>query len=343
MRVRHCKLKKFIGLTLDYIRIHTYMAPIDYLSNEGLQKRFDDRTYEEILKSLEDNNYLSNDTISELLDIIKTVLVIDIPGEKVVQKDYTRYLDKENLMWVFADSKERNSVLQYIYNNTLLLLLILRKCFGNLDFIEAIENYLLQTDYFMKPHADINLDNIRMFVYMVYQKILTKCCRNVVTRSNSIVENDGVDSTDNTDNTSSDNEAVVNGKVSDKGIPCNEDEVNGKDVNQEIYRVMTTRFYSEVYLFISGYIIDNELEESCWIFGIRQCDRRSTEYFLSAEDRKTFKFYPDYKVALEKKIDALRAKDDEESIAEREELEYTYRLITLARSNVKYGMDYPKE
>ena len=106
---------------------------------------------------------------------------------------------------------------------------------------------------------------------------------------------------------------------------------------------MTTRFYSEVYLFISGYIIDNELEESCWIFGIRQCDRRSTEYFLSAEDRKTFKFYPDYKVALEKKIDALRAKDDEESIAEREELEYTYRLITLARSNVKYGMDYPKE
>ena len=235
MRVRHCKLKNLIGLTLDYIRIHTYMAPIDYLSNEGLQKRFDDRTYEEILKSLEENNYLSNDTISELLDIIKTVLVIDIPGEKVVQKDYTRYLDKENLMWVYADSKERNSVLQYIYNNTLLLLLILRKCFGNLDFIEAIENYLLQTDYFMKPHADINLDNIRMFVYMVYQKILTKCCRNVVTRSNSIVENHGVDSTDNTDNTSSDNEAVVNGKVSDKGIPCNEDEVNGKDVNQDIY------------------------------------------------------------------------------------------------------------
>lgn len=116
MEIKHCSLNLFVVSIFE--SMNTYGAPIDYSSNQDLQKRFDGRTREAILKSLEDNKYLSDDTISVLLDIIKTVLVIDIPGEKVVQKDYTRYLDKENLMWVYADSKERNSVLQYVYHYT---------------------------------------------------------------------------------------------------------------------------------------------------------------------------------------------------------------------------------
>lgn len=152
MIAKHCKLKRFIERTL--MSIHTHMAPIDYSVDGKNLIRFDSTTYRKIFEQMEKEGKMTEQVSSILIDIIKTVLVIQIPGEEAVQKDYTKQLDSENL-WVNGNcDDDRNSVIQYVYNNTLILLFTLRQCFGKVYFIEAIEKYLLNRDYFSKTHMD---------------------------------------------------------------------------------------------------------------------------------------------------------------------------------------------
>lgn len=269
-------------------------SPIDFSLKEGELIRFDDTTRDLILDDIESHQKINERNALIFVDILKKILLVDIPGERPPRSDYTKYIDAENITYTANDS-----VLLYVYNSTLLLLISLRHCFGELACIEAIENFLFNGDYYDKKYIDKPLEDIKRFLFMVYKYIFNKCCKNSI--------------------------------------------IQGKRVNSVILTLLKTRFYSEVYLLISGHIIDQNIEERHWVFGIQQAGRFSKDYCLSLEDRRSFQFYPDYIKKLTNEIDSLRDKTDEESIRKRKEMEYIHYLITLARRNVKYGSSFDQD
>ena len=263
--------------------IYTYDAPIDFSSSTDVLKRLDRRTKSVIINETERENAITERNADIMIDVLKTVLLIDIPGEKKVLSDYTKYIDDENIMWEGNDS-----VPQYIFGNTLLMLLELRFCFGNLACIEAIEHFLINEDYHEKPRIDTNLENIGRFVFMVYRYILNNY----------------------------------------KNRPV----ILGSDV---IIKLLKTRFYSEVYLMLCGYIIDCELDESGWLFGLQQAGRISVDCCLSAADKKGFEYHSDFMITLNNNIDQLSGKSDEDSIRKIDELKYMQKLILIGREKNK--------
>lgn len=102
---------------------------------------------------------------------------------------------------------------------------------------------------------------------------------------------------------------------------CRQETVSTDDVNQISERLLSSRYYSDVYLFITGYIYEKWFDESKpvsteethygelkekykWDFSLLQ-QRITPKFYLSDEDKKNFAYCSDYIAALDREIKKL--------------------------------------
>lgn len=105
-----------------------------------------------------------------------------------------------------------------------------------------------------------------------------------------------------------------------------QENVSTDDVNKIAERLLSSRYYSDVYLLITGYIYEENFDESKpvsyeerqfgelkeiykWDFSLLQ-QRVSPKFYLSSEDKKKFAYYSDYVAKLAGEISSLSQKSD---------------------------------
>ena len=114
--------------------------------------------------------------------------------------------------------------------------------------------------------------------------------------------------------------------------------VSTEDVNQIAERLLSSRYYSDVYLLITGYFYDETVSYKenpyqnlkdiyRWDFTLLQ-NRVTPKLYLSNEDKKNFAYYPDYIVKLKSEIKELSRKlNSEEQMIEGEKEDLHNDLI----------------
>lgn len=99
-----------------------------------------------------------------------------------------------------------------------------------------------------------------------------------------------------------------------------QESVRRNEVEDLIRRLLSTRFYTDVYLLVNGYLYSNACYDlrtddikqikaaysETWDFGLQQAGRASKTSFVSSDDKKTFRYYSENIAERERQIADLQ-------------------------------------